>query len=192
MIKTYKFCEGTIEFDDAKSVRELIHYAFDQFDYYEPFGMDIVTLFQCHHSASNTGWFTTDLDRSCAEEIEDGDWLCFAYHMPGVFNYAEGGWGHHMRSLGNHPELTDPTPLHLRFEDFDHTVVFNGKYTFREIVRLFQNAGYIPEDAHMLVIRAINPYQDPYCIFFSDAILDADLVRFEQALPNAATIIDIK
>lgn len=51
MIQKYKF-EGEndfIEFDDSKSVKELINYAFDKFDYFEPAGIEIVTLFQCHH-----------------------------------------------------------------------------------------------------------------------------------------------
>ena len=49
------------------------------FDYYEPAGMELVTIFQSHNSKTNVGWFTTDTSRSCEEEIEDTDWLCFAY-----------------------------------------------------------------------------------------------------------------
>ena len=44
MIQKYKF-EGEndfIEFDDSKSVKELINYAFDKFDYFEPAGIEIV------------------------------------------------------------------------------------------------------------------------------------------------------
>lgn len=44
MLRTYEFCaEKPIQFDDERTVGELIQYAFDEFDYYEPFGMDIVT-----------------------------------------------------------------------------------------------------------------------------------------------------
>lgn len=49
----YFFDGGRVEFDDNKSVRELIRYAFDKFDYYEPLGMDIVTVFQSHNSKTN-------------------------------------------------------------------------------------------------------------------------------------------
>ena len=39
MIRKYKFPgEGSLEFDDNKTVSELLEYAFDKFGYYEPFG----------------------------------------------------------------------------------------------------------------------------------------------------------
>lgn len=41
MLQKYTF------FDDERSVAELIGFAFDEFDYYEP-GLEIITLFQCH------------------------------------------------------------------------------------------------------------------------------------------------
>lgn len=63
-------------FDDTKSIKELIHYAFNEFDYYEPAGMEIVTLFQ-PQSRTSTGWFTTDTSRLCVDEIEDAEILCF-------------------------------------------------------------------------------------------------------------------
>ena len=65
MIKTYKFFgESPLEFEDSKTVKELVEYAFDKFNYYEPFGMDTVTIFQCHHPKSNKGWFTTDTKKN--------------------------------------------------------------------------------------------------------------------------------
>ena len=116
MIKNYTFFDGgTISFDDEKKVKELIRYAFDEFDYYEPIGIEYVTIFQCHHSKTNTGWFTKDTNNSCCDEIENPDELCFAYYVPEVFYFAEGGWGHHMRELGNHPEIPNPVDIKLRF-----------------------------------------------------------------------------
>lgn len=126
MIQKYSFFnEDIIEFDDTRSVKELIQYAFEQFDYYEPAGMEIVTLFQCHHPQSDTGWFTIDTNRKCSDEIIDRNNLCFAYYMPNVFYFAEGGWGHHMIELGNHPNIPRPVALKIRFEDFDNTVIIN-------------------------------------------------------------------
>lgn len=192
MIRQYSFFDGgTIEFDDGRSVRELLAYAFDEFGYYEPFGMETVTLFQGHHSSGGSGRFTTDPDRSCAEEIENCSDLFFAYHVPEKFYYAEGGWGHHMRALGNHPVLEDPVPLNLRFEDFRHTVVFSGKLTMREVIRMFQETDYISADVVNVTVRAINPYQEPYVIAFSDPALDLDLIRFEKMLPDAVTTLEI-
>ena len=193
MLKKYSFFDGeTIEFDDSRSVRELLERAFDEFGYYEPFGMETVTLFQSLHSSGSTGWFTTDPEKSCAEEIENGDDLHFAYHKPGVFYYAEGGWGHHMQALGNHPELEEPVALRLQFDDFKNTVVFSGKLTLRKVIEMFREADYISADADKVTVRAINPYQEPYEIAFSDPRLDLDLVSFEKTLPDAVTTLEIE
>ena len=79
MYRMFKFnLQEPLFFDDTKSIKELIHYAFNEF---EP------------QSRTSTGWFTTDTSRLCVDEIEDAKILCFAYHMPNVFYFAEGGWG---------------------------------------------------------------------------------------------------
>ena len=193
MLKEYRFFDGlTVQFDDQKTVRELLKYAFEQGEYYEPFGMNVVTLFQAHSSKSTEGWFTTDVDKTCAEEIEDPEWLGFAYHLPGVFYYAEGGWGHHMATLGNHPVINDPVSLNLRFDEFDNTVVIAGKYSFKDIVAKLIDVGYITDDATHLVIRSVNPYREPYTISFSDQIMNLPLTEFESKLPDSVIIIDIQ
>ena len=191
MMRMFQFeGESTLFFDNSKSVQELIQYAFDQFDYYEPAGMEIVTLFQ-PHVRTNTGWFTTDTTLLCADEIKSGDALCFAYHMPKVFYFAEGGWGHHMIELGNHPEIDNPVLLHLRFENFDHSVVINGKYLFKDIITFLKRYDYLPEQASTLMIRAINPYQKPYLISFNSPLMCLPLTEFEKKLPDSVVIIDI-
>lgn len=193
MVKKYYFWgDGEILFDSTKTVRELISCAFEKFGYYEPMGKDIVTVFQAHHSADTTGWFTTDTSRTCEEEIENCEELFFAYHLPEVFYFAEGGWGHHMKSLGNHPAIHNPVALHIRAEEFDHTVVINGTYTFEAVVKYMQRGGYAPDDATRVVIRAINPYREPYSISLTDPIIKAPLTQFEAALPDSVTIITIQ
>lgn len=122
----------------------MIDYVFDRFDYYEPAGMEIVTLFQCHHSKSINGWFTRDTSRKCAEELENLNDLCFAYQLP-FFYLAEGGWGHHMPALGNHPIIANPVQMKLRFEDFDNTVMINGNYRFSDIIKYLKQTENIPE-----------------------------------------------
>lgn len=188
MIQKYKFFDGgTIEFEDTKSVRELIQCAFDQFDFYEPFGMDIVTVFQCGYPKSNAGWFTTDTLRSCREEIIDREHLCFAYHMPEVFYFAEGGWGHHMSKLSNHPQIEDPVEIRLKFDDFNNTIIINGKYCFRDIINSLSETGYIDEDCDTIRICAI--YGDmkyrsknEYAISLSDPIMDVRLTELDSIL----------
>ena len=43
-----------------------------------------------------------------------------------------------MLHLGNHPQIDNPVLLHLRFDDFDNSVVINGKYTFENIINFFE------------------------------------------------------
>lgn len=182
--------ESPISFDDSRTVKELLQYAFNELGYYEPAGMKIVTLFQ-PDVRTTTGWFTTDTTRLCADEIENGNHLCFAYQMPNVFYFAEGGWGHHMMDLGNHPHIDNPVLLHLRFEEFDHSVVINGAYKFEDIINFLRQHQYLPEQASELLIRAINPYQAPYKISFNSELMHLPLTEFEKKLPTSVIIIDI-
>ena len=191
MIKTYKFFgESPLEFEDSKTVKELIEYAFDKFDYYEPFGMDTVTVFQCHHPKSNKGWFTTDTKKKCTAEICNNDELCFAYYLPGFFYYAEGGWGHHMETLGNHPVFANPVSLNLRFEDFDHTVVFEGTHTFREVLDLLKEVGYIDASISKIRVNVLAYPRPSYSKYINlcNPILDAPMTKFESSLPQEGIV----
>lgn len=105
--------------------------------------MNIVTLFQPHHSQSTAGLFTKDTTKKCADEIENKNDLCFAYYKPNAFYFAEGGWGDHMPGLGNHPDLDQPVLLCLKFDEFENSVVVNGNYCFRDVVRYLKTTGYI-------------------------------------------------
>lgn len=187
MMKEFHFIgEEPVQFDDSKCVRELIEYAFNRFDYYEPFGMDSVTVFQCHHPDSNYGWFTTDTKRRCVDEIKNRDELCFGYHIPGILYFAEGGWGHHMDELGNHPVFEKPVSLKLKFEDFDHTVVFEGTHSFKEILNLLKNTGYLEKSISQIKVNVLaypKPNYSQY-IELRNPILDAPIAEFENSLPE--------
>lgn len=183
MIQKYSFFEGgTIEFDDNRTVKELIEYAFDTFDYYEPLGMDIVTLFQAHHPETNTGWFTRDVELRCADEIKNPSELCFAYYMPEVFYFSEGGWGDHMTELENRPHIPNAVSMKIRFEDFNNTVVINGDYCFMDIIRTLQKAEYISENVkHIRVLCVGNP-DASYLIPVADECLNVCLTEFMESI----------
>ena len=182
MIKTYKFFgENPLEFEDTKTVKELLQYALERFDYYEPFGMDTVTIYQSSHSH-----FTLDTNRKCSEEIKDLDGICFAYHIPNFLYYAEGGWGHHMTELSNHPVFNNPVSLKIKFEDFDHTVVFEGTHSFREVLNLLKRVGYIDEPIERIKIQVIaypNPNYTKY-IDCHNSSLDAPMIVFYKTFPS--------
>lgn len=182
MMQKYNFFgEEPIEFDDEKSVKDLIQYAFDQFDYYEPAGMEIVTLFQPHSPLSHMGWFTTDTNRKCSDEILNRDYLCFAYYMPNVFYFAEGGWGHHMKELGNHPDIPDPIQLRLHLEDHFHRVIINGNYCFHDVIHYLKKTQYISEECNK--VRVLFPRTEKsYIIHFGNKIMNLKLSEFENAV----------
>lgn len=196
MLKKYTFSgDGTIEFEDSKSVSELIRFAFDEFGYYEPAGMELVSLFQVSYPGERCGWFTTDTKKSCFEEIKNPDDLCFAYYLPGVFYFAEGGWGHHMIELGNHPVIPEPVSIKIRFEDFENTVVINGNYCFGDIIRFLTTYQYIT-DCNEIKVRPIGISNAPYALPFSDSIMNLKLPDFikrikelnEEHYPNHSRI----
>ena len=192
MIQTYKFFgeNSPLEFDDSKTVKELLQYAFEQFDYYEPFGIDSVTVFQCHHPKSNNGWFTIDTKRRCVDEIVNRDELCFGCHIPGILYYAEGGWGHHMEKLGNHPVFENPVSLKLKFEDFNHTVVFEGTHSFREILNLLKSTGYIEENISQIKVQILAYPKPNYTQYIGlhNPILDVAMTEFEKSLPQDGVV----
>lgn len=192
MKQMYTFSgEESIEFDDTRSVRELINYAFSKYDYYEPLGMDIVTIFQAHHPASNTGWFTIDVDKCCANEIINRNELCFAYYMPNVFYFAEGGWGHHMLELGNHPTIPNQIALKIELNGERNTIVINGNITCHSIINKLIDVGYIENSITKInILEIAYPFRRNFReIFLSDAILDVPLTEFVKTLSADAISI---
>ena len=182
MIQEYSFFkEDTIKFEDSKTVKELLEYAFEQYGYYEPFGMDSVTIYQ-----ANIPHFTLDTSRKCCEEIKNPDGLCFAYYIPGFLYYAEGRWGHHMAELSNHPVFNHPVSLKLKFKDFNHTIVFEGSHSFREVLNLLTKVGYISDSISQIKIQVLAYPKPNYTkhIDCSDAILDAPMTEFNEMLPT--------
>lgn len=181
MIKTYSFLgEDSLEFDDSRSVKDLVEYAFDTFGYYEPFGMDAVTVYQYDPSHR----FVIDSSLKCRDVLNDGNRLCFAYFVPETLYYVEGGWGHHMHELVGHPDFKNPVSLKLKFDEFDHTVVFEGTQSFRKILNLLYRVGYIESERPITTIQVMRDSQQNYYekIYFEDPILDKSILEFGRML----------
>lgn len=186
MIQSYKFFgESSFEFEDSKSVKELILYAFELFGYHEPFGMNTVTIYQ-----SNYTHFTLDTRRKCYEEIKDPNGLCFAYYIPGFLYYAEGGWGHHMSELPNHPVFNSPISFKIKFEGFNHSVVFEGTHSFREVLDLLKRVGYIDESLKRIKIQVLAYPKPNYAKYIDcqNSILDVPMVEFYKTLPKDGVV----
>lgn len=142
--------------------------------------MDTVTIYQ-----ANIPHLTLDTSRKCYEEIKNPDGLCFAYYIPGFLYYAEGGWGHHMAELSNHPVFNYPISLKLRFKDFNRNVVFEGSHSFREVLNLLKKVGYISDSISQITIQVLAYPRPNYTkhIDCSNAILDAPMTEFNEMLP---------
>ena len=189
MIREYNFRgDRPLKFDDNKTVSELIKYAFDEFCYYEPFGMDCVTVYQCRRP-----YFVLDTSRLCCEEIESPQDLCFAYHIPGFLYYAEGGWDDNMSELANHPIFNNPVSLHIQFLGFDNTVVFEGTHTFREVINLLKKVEYIEDTIKDIKVNVMAYPKSNFTkyIDLSDLILDAPMTEFEKSLPTKDGIVTL-
>ena len=147
-----------VEVDDSISVKELIEVLMERIDCFEPLGIDCVRLFEGFSEKSFSGWFIDNISETCNEAIDNPNDLYLAYHIPNIFFYAEGGWGHHMASLGNCPVIPNAVSFRIRFEEFDNTVVVNGAYTLREMLSFIEKSGYIDSTIEGIIIHKINPY----------------------------------
>lgn len=173
MLRAYRvFVEGyqwvSVNFDDQKTVNQLALRVLDEVDCYEPLGDDVVTLFEAQSPKDNNGWFLTDSGQKCCDAISNPEYLCLAYHMPGIFYYAEGGWGHHMKHLGNHPVLENPVSFKLVMEDFRNTVVVAGNYLLGDMVSFLQFKEYIPSQTRWVIVDFVGTLNDRLSIPLHD------------------------
>ena len=199
MLQTYRiFIEGPheVRMDDALPVRELVRRAFEETDYYEPMGMDAVTIFSAHDPRDSDGWFVRDTSRPCAEQLPDREWLWFAYQKPGLFYYAEGGWGHHMIRLGNHPELEKPVSFDLRFRDFKGWPVIAGRYSLADVISFLRRYTYLPPEADRAAFWELpNGANDGFrapprrVIPFGDAALRRPLAEMREELSGMGVVL---
>ena len=99
-----------------------------------------------------------------------------------MFYFAEGGWGHHMKELGNHPNIPSPVDLNLRFDGFQNTVVINGTYCFLDIIRFLKKAEYIPISFNIMKIIPIGVTEKALYIMFDDEITKKPLTEFKNLI----------
>lgn len=183
-----------METDDSISVKELIEILMDRIDCYEPLGIDRVRIFEGYSEKSLSGWYIDNILQTCDKAIDNPNDLYLAYHMPDMFFYAEGGWGHHMVNLGNSPVIPNAVSLHIRFEEFDNTVVVNGAYTLREMILFIEKSGYLDSRIEGIIIHKINPHASSKYILIGDSSLDLDITleRFHLMFQEYVTIVEFK
>ena len=183
-----------METDDSISVKELIEILMERTDCYEPLGIDCVRIFEGYSEKSLSGWYIDDISQTCDKAIDNPNDLYLAYHMPDIFFYAEGGWGHHMAKLGNSPVIPNAVSLHIRFEEFDNTVVVNGAYSLREMISFIEKSGYLDSRIEGIIIHTINPYVSSKYFLIGDPTLDVGITleRFHSMFREYVTIVEFK
>ena len=146
------FDVGEIEFDENKTIAELVETAFEEYGYWEPAGMDMVTVYDIKS-------YRMILDRnSTCLEAGIGDWLCIAYYKPNMFYYVEGGWGHHMIQMNAVDMIESPVSFQLRFGEFVGSPVINGNITLTSMFNFLKEADYIDEDCNTLIVYEFDEY----------------------------------
>ena len=80
-----------------------------------------------------------------------------------------------MCALGNHPEIEDPVSLHIRFEDFNHTVVVNGSYRVCDILDMLKRSEYIPEECGFIKVIPVGCADKSYLLSIEDPAISLPL-----------------
>ena len=86
-----------------------------------------------------------------------------------------------MMTPGNHPNIPEPVALTIRFEDFNNTVIINGKYCFSDIIRFLKRTQYVPGECNKVIVHMIGTRYS-YELSFEDKIMDLKLTEFEDAI----------
>lgn len=76
--------------------------------------------------------------------------------------------------------------MKIRFEDFNHTVVFEGSHSFREVLKLLKQVGYIDESIERIKIQVLAYPNSNYIKYLNchDSILDTPMIEFQKTLPT--------
>lgn len=145
-----------ILFDDEQTVKELVCHALAEYDYYEPLGESVLTVYD-----SSKYHFVTNPSNKCKDEIsfdQIGNVLCIGYFLDNAFYFAEGGWGHHMIGMDAKKRIKDPIAIEIRFEDFKNTVVINGNISLGSIFDYLLKGTYISDKEVIFHISERNDF----------------------------------
>ena len=160
MKQLYRFFDmKDVIFDDEKTVKELMEHVFEQSGYYEPMGMDVVTVYD-----ASKYYVVTDTSKKCKDELNPlgGNGFCVAYLKKDKFFFAEGGWGHHMIDMNAAKLIGNPINIRVVFDDFKNSVVINGTITLGEIYSFLCDTTYISDDEKNFYIGPMDYGKNPF------------------------------
>ncbi len=128
-----------IEFDENRSVAELISAVYEKYGIEAKNGIDGVTVYDMknYHVVTNR---KSSLKK---ENLSSG--LCFAYFKKDKFLYVEGGWGHHMIKMDAVSKIREPFMFYMSFIKplNDYAFVANKKMTVAELYGELVKGEYI-------------------------------------------------
>lgn len=120
-----------IDFDENRSVADLISAVYEKYGFEAKNGIDVVTVYDMKNYH-----VVTDRKRTLKKEnLSSG--LCFAYFKKGEFLYVEGGWGHHMIQMDATSKVKDPFMFYMSFDKVlnDYAFVATKKMTVEKLFK---------------------------------------------------------
>ena len=168
-------------FDDEKTVRELIERVFEESGYYEPMGMDVVTVYDASKYR-----VVLDTSKKCKDELspEGHNGFTVAYLKEDKFFFAEGGWGHHMINMNAAKLIGNPINIRVVFDGFKNSVVINGNIKLGEIYSFLCETTYITEDNYNFFVGALDYGMSPAlnkCKKYDMRTSEKEVTLFEAA-----------
>ena len=161
MERLYRFFDMVdVVFDDERSVKELMEHVFEESGYYEPVGMDIVTVYD-----ASKYYVVTDTSKKCKDELNPfgNNGFTVAYLKKDAFFFAEGGWGHHMIDMNAAKLISNPINVKVIFDDFNNSVVINGNIKLGEIYSFLLDATYISSSESKFFVGDIDNWGKHPC-----------------------------
>ena len=159
MERLYHFFDmEDVVFDDERTVKELMERVFEESGYYEPMGMDIVTVYD-----ASKYYVVTDTSKKCKDELNPSgrNGFAVAYLKKDKFFFAEGGWGHHMIDMNAARLIGNPINIRVVFDDFKNSVVVNGNLTLGEIYAFLCDTTYISRNESNFFIGNLDRGKNP-------------------------------
>lgn len=143
MIKTYTFFnirkKIEIDFDENRTVKELISAVYEKYGFEAKHGLDVVTIYDM----KNYHVVTNRKNTLKKENVSSG--LCFAYFKKGEFLYVEGGWGHHMIKMDAVSQIKEPFMFYMSFDKVlnDFAFVATKKMTIKMLYEALYKSEHI-------------------------------------------------
>ena len=176
----------TIDFDENKSVAELVAAVCKKYPLLMPKDLGTVTVYDPSHYH-----VVTDLSASVKDENLSGG-LCFAYFVKNEFLYVEGSWGHHMIDMDAVKKIKKPFMFRLSLTQpiMHEYFVATKSYTVKKLYESLVENGYKKPCKHASVYEVIMHSASCKLIKQVDATSDESLFELLSCNPCSVLVFE--